>query len=325
MKRSFINTQLITFIAMNIICAGCTPDEKPKQDEKPSKEVKAPQLKGKLVYHNYTSYTSDDSKMYLFDFASHKLTLISEQWNIRNPMNAHFSPDGKKITFMGIGNDTNTWDIFLFDLTTSAPPVNLTPNGGTRDEDPKFSPDGKRIAFKQDFRIAEMNLATGKVTKLSPADYSMPYYNNAGTKLICSKSDGPTSSIVVIDLKTRSIKPLYDAQKVQDYYPINADDKSFYYSVGYAENNRLDQVYRGFWSGLKSKRLPFNALDGNYSDAYPVNKDWLILSSTRTGSLGGYDLYIANTVSGEVFSMNEYNPQINTHKNELGACVFIEK
>ena len=67
-----------------------------------------------------------------------------------------FSPDGKKITFMGIGKDTNTWDIFLYDLTQAAAPINLTATGNTRDEDPKFSPDGKRIVFKQDFRVAEM-------------------------------------------------------------------------------------------------------------------------------------------------------------------------
>ena len=238
-------------------------------------------------------------------------------------MNAHFSPDGKKITFMGIGKDTNTWDIFLYDLTQAAAPTNLTPNHNTRDEDPKFSPDGKRIVFKQDFRVAEMDLTTRAVQVLSPSDCSMPYYNTTGTKLLCSKGDGATSSIEVIDLKTGRITPLYDTPEVQDYYPINVDASSFYYSVGYSKHHAIDQVYRGFWDGRKSERLPFNALDGNYSDAYPVNSQWVLLSSTRVGGLGGYDLYIAHVSTGEIFSMNAYNAQINTSKEELGAAVFV--
>lgn len=317
--------KLLIICSLGLSLFSCNDNDDNNKTETPPVITEAPTLKGKLVYHNYTTYDTEDSKMYIYDFGTNELKCISENWKIRNAMNAHFSPDGKQITFMGIGEDTNTWDIFLYDLSGTAQPVNLTPYDGTRDEDPKFSPDGKRIAFKQDFRVAELNLETGKVTKLSPVDYSMPYYNADGTKLICSKGDGATSSIAVIDIKSKSIKILYDAPKVQDYYPINADETSFYYSVGYSETNRVDQVYRGFWSGLKSKRLPFNNTDGDYSDAYPVNNDWVIICSTRTGSLGGYDLYIANVVSGEIFPMTDYNKNINTAKNELGPCVYIQK
>ena len=320
MNKFWLKTLIICFLSLSFV--NCSGDDN-NATETPPVITDAPSLKGKLIYHNYTTYDMGDSKMYSYDFGTNELKCISENWNIRNAMNAHFSPDGKQITFMGIGEETGTWDIFLYDLSGTTSPVNLTPYGSTRDEDPKFSPDGKRIAFKQDFRVAEMNLETTKVTRLSPADYSMPYYNADGTKLICSKGDGSTSSIAVIDIKSRTIKTLYDAPNVQDYYPINADETSFYYSVGYTETNRIDQVYRGYWSGLKSKRLPFNGTDGDYSDAYPVNSDWVILCSTRKGSLGGYDLYIANAVSGEIFPMTDYNEGINTSKNELGPCVYI--
>lgn len=311
------------FILLSLLGLVCMMGSCQKSQIALTEEGGLPWLKGKLVYHRYSSYGANDSQMYLFDFATKQLKIISEGWNIRNPMNAHFSPDGKKITFMGIGKDTNTWDIFLYDLTQAAAPTNLTPNHNTRDEDPKFSPDGKRIVFKQDFRVAEMDLTTRAVQVLSPSDCSMPYYNTTGTKLLCSKGDGATSSIEVIDLKTGRITPLYDTPEVQDYYPINVDASSFYYSVGYSKHHAIDQVYRGFWDGRKSERLPFNALDGNYSDAYPVNSQWVLLSSTRVGGLGGYDLYIAHVSTGEIFSMNAYNVQINTSKEELGAAVFV--
>jgi Tol biopolymer transport system component len=310
----------LIFCLFGLILINCSDDD---AGDQPSVITEAPELKGKLVYHHYTSYESMDSEMYLYDFESGELKELSGSWNIQNPMNAHFSPDGKYIVFMGIGAETGTWDIFRYELAGTGEPENLTPDGRTRDEDPKFSPDGKRIAFKQDSKVAEMDLETREVSLISASDYSMPYYHADGTRLVCSKGSGSSSSIVVIDIKSKAVSTLYDTPNVQDYYPVNADETSFYYSSGYSENNRIDQVYRGYWSGLKSKRLPFNDTKGDYSDAYPVNGDWVIISSTRSGGRGGYDLYIANVESGEVFPMTGYHEGINTSKNELGASVFI--
>lgn len=294
-------------------------------DDLPPKHDSAPTLKGKLVYHNYTTYESYDSEMWLYDFESDLLVSLSKDWNISNPMNAHFSPDGKSITFMGIGN-TGTWDIYLYNLNDGASPTNLTPTGNTRDEDPKFSPDGKKIIFKQNSRIAEMNLSNREVTILSAGneEYSMPYYNSDGSKIVCSKGIGTESSIVLIDLNTKEAVTLYDVAGVQNYYPIGADEESFYFTVGHSPANRMDQIHRGYWNGLRSKLLPFNKLDGDYSDPYPVDDQWIILSSTRTGTKGEYDLYIANVLTGDIFSMSDYNHKINTSKNELGASIYVQ-
>jgi hypothetical protein len=305
-----------------MVCSS-DPDVKPREEKPPI--TKVPDLNGMMIYHSYTSYDRGDSQMFLFDFTQMKLERISDKWNISNAMNAHFSPDGKSFVFMGVGAETGTWDIFLCQLDAMDAPVNLTATGYTRDEDPKFSPDGKRIAFKRNFRIAEMELATGNVLILSPTDYSMPYYNVEGTKIVCSRGDGATSSIAVIDIQSKVINTLYDVPNVQDYYPIGADATSFYYSSGYSQLNKIDQVYRGFWNGLKSRRMPFNDTDGDYSDAYSAGSDWVVISSTRTGTKGGYDLYIAHAESGEVFTMNEYHSQINTSKNELGATIFLKQ
>ena len=285
-------------------------------------EIKAalPALQGKMVYHSYTSYDALDSKMYLYDFASNQLTCISDNWNIINPMNAHFSPDGKQITFMGINPSTDSWSIYLYELDDLRQPVRLS-TGTDRDEDPKFSPDGKRITFKRNDRVSEMDLATRNVTVLTPAgsSYSMPYYNPDGTKLLCSKDAGQNSSICLIDIQTKAISVLYDKPDVQDYYPIGVDENSFYYTTGYSASNRSDQIYRGYWNGQPSVSLPFNRSNGDYSDAYPVDDQWLVLSSTRSGGRGGYDLYIANAETGEVYSLTDYNTGINTSKEELGA------
>lgn len=283
-------------------------------------------LKGQLLYHTYTNYGANDSEMFLYDFATNKVQNLSSNWNIKNPMNAHVSPDGSHIVFMGISDDTGTWDLFLYELNSTSEPENLTLSGQTRDEDPKFSPDGKRVVFKQDSRIAEMDLDSRKVTRLSPKGYGIPYYNHDGTKVVCTQGDAATSSIAIIDVKSKEIQEtVYDAEGVQDYYPINADQTSFYYSVGLSKTNTVDQVYRGYWSGLRSFKLPFNANDGNYSDAYPIDADWVVLCSTRPDTKGGYDLYVANVKTGDMYSMDLFNPNINSPQQQLGPCYFTKK
>ncbi|WP_270087137.1 TolB family protein [Sphingobacterium sp. SYP-B4668] len=283
-------------------------------------------LKGQLLYHTYTNYGANDSEIFLYDFSSNKVQSLSSGWDIKNPMNAHISPDGTRIVFMGISEDTDSWDIFVYELNSSKPPENLTLIGQTRDEDPKFAPDGKRVVFKQDSRIVEMDLASRKVTRLSPKGYGIPYYNHDGTKVVCTQGDAATSSIAIIDVKSKEIQQtVYDAEGVQDYYPINADQTSFYYSVGLSKTNTVDQVYRGYWSGLRSYKLPFNANDGNYSDAYPIDENWLVLCSTRPDTKGGYDLYVANVHTGDIYSMDLYNTGINSPKQQLGPCYFTKK
>ncbi|MDR2206798.1 MAG: hypothetical protein LBE36_11670 [Flavobacteriaceae bacterium] len=283
-----------------------------------------PVLTGKMVYHHYTSYDALDSEMYLYDFASNQQTWLSENWNIKHPMNAHFSPDGTQITFMGINEPTDSWSIYLYEFG-SLQPIRLSV-GNARDEDPKFSPDGTKIVFKRNERIGEMDLSGNIIDWLTPENlsYSMPYYNSDGTKLVCSKDGHDISSICLIDIQTKVISKLYDKPNVQDYYPIGLDENSFYYTAGFLvpENNNAiyDQVHRGFWDGQTSISLPFNRIDGDYSDAYPIDDHLLILSSTRPGSKGGYDLYIADTKTGAIYSLSNYSNEINTNLEDLGAA-----
>jgi Tol biopolymer transport system component len=234
-----------------------------------------------MVYHRYTSYDALDSEMLLYDFKTDDLQLISKDWDISHAMNAHFSPDGKQITFMGIGTN-RSWCIYLYDLVTQDHPALLV-SGTSRDEDPKFSADGTKIIFKHNLRIAELVLATGSVTYISDAsdEFSMPYYNYDGSQIVCAKGAGVNSSIVAFDIAAKTSRTLYNTPNVHEYYPINADETSFYYAAGFSATNLIDQIYRGFWNGAARVRLPFNGMDGDYSDPYPAGNEWLILSSTR--------------------------------------------
>ncbi|NRF41432.1 DPP IV N-terminal domain-containing protein [Pedobacter foliorum] len=284
-------------------------------------ETGLPAIKGKIVFHNYSIYGSGDSKVYLYDFSTNKLSTLSDQWIVNDPMNAHFSPDGKQIVFMGKPSANDNWDIYLWSLGSSAQPINLTKGNKKRDEDPKFSPDGKNLVFKQDGRMKIMDLSTFGITAVgeSSLEESMPYFTSDGKKLVYAMCDGANSGIYMVNVDGAENKALANAVNVQEYYPIVRDAETYLYSSWYSAGNENDQIYMGYFNGKAPTYLPFNKNNENYSDAYPCGSEYVILSSTRSGTIGGYDLYIAHITSGKIWSLNAYNPKINTTVNELGV------
>ncbi|SVD96357.1 uncharacterized protein METZ01_LOCUS449211, partial [marine metagenome] len=61
-----------------------------------------PLYEGKIVFHSYSDYEAWDGKLFIYDFTEQLLTEISQSWDIDHTLNAHFSPDGSKIVFMGV-------------------------------------------------------------------------------------------------------------------------------------------------------------------------------------------------------------------------------
>lgn len=82
--------------------------------------------------------------------------------------------------------------------------------------------------------------------------------------------------------------------------------------------NRNDQIYCYSWREKTAERLPFCEDNSNASDPCPVDDRWLFFSSTRAGGKGAYDLYVGDSVSGDVSSVAVEG--INTPAEELGAC-----
>ncbi len=316
---------LIIFFWGMMSCGSCSKTSVKTTNPPDTSTSNQPALLGRLIFHSYSCYGCNDSKLYLYDFAANKLTLLSGSWNITNAMNAHFSPDGKRIVFMGIPGASNNWDVFAWRIGSASQPANLTSTfGAARDEDPKFSNDGNKIIFKQNGKMKEMDtlgniLRTFTVTQ---KEASMPYYILGDSAVLYSgrNATGTTADIFKLSLTTNSIQSLSSLPGVEAYYPIVRDDTSFLFTRWYSASNQNDQVYLGSLNGRAFQRLPFNEPDQNYSDAYPVNSRYVILSCTRPGGKGGYDLYVADMVTGERWPLNLYNPGINSVNNELGAC-----
>ena len=291
--------------------------------------VSTASLTGRIAYHSYVSYNDGTSQLFILDLVTGALTNISSRWtNLKDPMNAHWSPDGLKLVFMArpkkAGNKYSAWfDVFLYTVGQSGNPVDLTKTPSLHDEDPKFSPDGSKIVYKvRPSTLKEMDLngnVLNTIVSSSGPQRSMPYYTADANTIWYSEqlTDAATASIHQINVNGANNIVVVDTPNTPDYYPIRDTVGLFLYTHWFSTANLHDQVY--MYNGIESVSLPFNTPDANYSDAYPVNTQYVVLSSTKSGGQGAYDLYIADRTTGAIWSMNGYNPGVNTNRNELAA------
>jgi Tol biopolymer transport system component len=290
-----------------------------------------PVQEGRLVFHSYSDYAAWDGRLYMLDLAGKTTVEISKNWNIDHAINAHFSPDGSQLTFMGDDRgEPRDWDVYLWSVDSDEQPVNLTHGYNTRDEDPKFSPDGRKIVFKQTYwdnrsksfkyDLKELDLSGNIIQTITPDnsdEESMPYYTMDGSRVLYSKGAGATADIYMIDLDGTGDRALCASYNIQEYYPIARDDSSFLFTRWFSAGNAHDQIYLGNFSGKAPVRLPFNEANAENADPYPVGPDYVIFSSTR-GSSNDYDLYLGNIHDGQVWSLSGFG--INSVYQQLGSC-----
>lgn len=260
----------------------------------------------------------------MVEFAVNSVTEISTDWEIEHVMNAHFSPDGTQLVFMGDqrGGERD-WDVFLWTIGSSDDPQNLTESWGTRDEDPKFTPAGT-IVCKSNFDLIEMD-TTGAVLGALTSDgaaleQSMPFATSDGSQVIYALGAGENSDLHRMERDGTNDVVVQGTTGIQEYYPIVRDEETYLFTRWVSDTNVHDQVYLGHWDGTPAEALPFNDEDSNASDAYPFGTDAVLVSSTRYGGSGGYDLYVADLDSDSMMSLSEWNPLINTPLNELGVA-----
>jgi uncharacterized protein (TIGR02145 family) len=284
-----------------------------------------PITEGKLVFHSYSDYENWDGKLFLYDFSNQSLVEISQNWNIDHVINAHFSPDGNYLVFMGVPqglHDREYWDIYLWEVGDGYP-ENLTQGNGIPDEDPKFSPDGYNIIFKRNDDIMEMDLEGNNVISItndgSMNEDSMPFYTSDGLYVIYARGADANSDIYEISLNDYNYNPpLQNIPNLQEMYPITLDDNSYLYARWVSESNHNDQIYLGTFEE-EPLNIPFNNENANDSDPYPVQgTDFIIFSSDRPGGQGGWDLYVGDINYSNPISLDNFG--LNTSNHELGAC-----
>jgi Tol biopolymer transport system component len=321
---------------------GTAPDSEPLRcidnsdsvaslNETVTTTVLAPVLSGRIVYHSYVSYNDGTSQLYVLNLGTGTVTNLSSRWsNLTDPMNAHWSPDGTKIVFMARpkkGSGYSAWfDVFLYTIGQSGNPINLTNTSSRHDEDPKFSPNGSRIVYRvRPSTILEMDLSgttRNTIISSSGAERSMPYYTpDASAVWFTSRpsgGSGTATSIHRINLNGSNESVPVDTTGITDFYPIADPIGQFLYSRTVSASNLFGQIY--LFNGTQNLSLPFNTPDADYSDAFPVGTQYIVLSSTRAGGKGGYDLYLSDRATGAIWPLSSYSPTVNTAREELGAA-----
>ena len=295
---------------------------------KPAK-VDIHDLNGTLIFHRYSDYASWDATMWSLDLKSGSFNQIDKNWTtVVSPINAHVSSDGQYLTLMGSaaglpalnGEAHYDWDVFIshWEGTAWSDPTNLTGPNNKRDEDPKFSPDGKTIAYKEDGILATVASTGGTKTYLSigKAHSSMPYYRTNGADLLFERQGK-------IMLKTSTGDKVMDpgVGGESSYYPIGVDNERFLFTR--VQDSKHDGIRWGYYDGRPSTDLFFNNDTWDSSDSYPFQdaKDFIFLVSGDVNiPKGGYNLVIADLHAEKVVNIDDLYGDINSHQQELGPA-----
>lgn len=271
---------------------------------------------GWLLWHSYSNYSALDSKLYLRnpDGKTDEIT-----GDFIHAMNGSFGTSPDQITFMAIDSKADEWDIFIAENGKTR---NLTQNSGFRNEDPKWSPDGKSIVFKRGrwnndinsfaYDLALLDVKTMEVTMLTDdiAEEAMPDFSADGKTIYYTGYKEGIGTIYAMDIASGKISTIYSENGVNAYYPIvNGND--LYFTKWYSKDNHCDQLVR--WDGKKLYELPINSDKYDCSDSCPIDSGKVIFSSTMNGS---YDLYCYD--GSNITPLSELNSDIN----ELGADFF---
>lgn len=272
--------------------------------------------KGWLLWHTYSEYTALDSKMYLRTPDGNTEEISGD---FVHAMNGSFGVTPEQITFMAIDKAADEWDIYLYDNGNIK---NLTQNSGFRNEDPKWSPDGKQIVFKRGYwdnsigdfvyDLALLDINTQEVTMLTNdrAEDAMPFFSEDGKYIYFTRYTDSIGSICRMDTITHEIVDVYSENGVTSYYPI-VKGQRVYFAKWYSTYNHCDQMM--CYDGSKVFSLPFNSEQYDCSDPCPITDDTMIYSGTANGE---YDLYYYD---GRI---SVRLTELNGEQNELGADFY---
>jgi hypothetical protein len=284
-------------------------------------------LTGKLFYHRYGEYGDWASKLFELDLATGRLVRIDKEWSsAKSPLNAHPNAAGTAITFMGTatGLEENEWDVFVsqWNGTAWADPINLTGPNGKRDEDPKFSPNGHTITYKENGVLAtiEMDGTNKQMLTEGKPESSMPFFTSDGLGLLFEREGS-----IWLRNQDGSERKLWKKKLTSAYYPINVNRDRFLFTE--VQTSRHDRLMFGFYNGNKATPLFFGSNDCDNSDAYPYKqaKRFVFYVSTcpipfKALYRGGYNIMLADRKLKKVYSVDAFNTRVNSDLLELGPA-----
>ena len=323
-------------------------------------------LRGKIAFQRQTgARDTSDAKIYVYTLGSSTAPFcLNDNWqpaaggtlpdNLRNTINPQFSLDGKRVIFGAISgaaaDKTEQSNVIACNVDGS----NLRKLAGSsqsRDEDPKFSPDGRSIIYKHNTNQIWIMNADGTNQRAfvnpqpSATERGMPAVTADGKTVVFTdavgapegKSVAPYQNIYKCPPAGGTRIAVAATPDLEEYYPAPWTGGRILYTrwADVPEGQHYDQIYVNSGNTNIALPAPLNTSPFDSSDPAPINDLLLAFSSTRTGSDsngttktdGTYDLYIGDASTGQIWSFQTLNPNVpinTTEQSELGAAIWLD-
>ncbi|MEJ1967488.1 MAG: hypothetical protein WDN03_02445 [Rhizomicrobium sp.] len=279
------------------------------------------------------AYIDEDANiLYIYDFKTGTRTQPSFTnspafTDIGNPV---WTPDGQGIVFPAVQSDH--WKLFYWKVSASPSAAVELATGGSRNEDPHFLPNGKKLVWKRDFGIATADVSpdgSGNPTLSNVVqvftgssgtnEYSGPVYSPTGKYIYYWKGVGADSQIARYETITATNVLYPKTSGLSFYYPQMTDLYDFFYTR-WADTSERDTIYVYF--GYSHMMLEWNAADcaASKADAAPADEDLFLYSRLvpNTGSPGShFNLFLGRLSDGNSWSLPTANG--STDDNMVGA------
>lgn len=300
----------------------------------------------------------DDKRSHIFvvDGATGAARQITDgqEWDDTDPQ---WSPDGKTIAFVSdrtgkAFEDSRNTDIFT--IPAAGGPLTKISDHAEQDTSPRFSPDGKTIAFlgattrieHPKLYVAPANGGTASQRAVDNADYLMSNLQwTSNTTLVFESGDRGTFHVFTADLKSKSVKPLVVGERAvrsvsiagsQMAYLVNdfknLDDIYVARAADASGERRLTTHNRELFQGLdlaNVERMQYKSTDGWAIDGFLVKpvgfvegKKYPLLLNIHGGPAGQYgvDWYHEFQVyAGKGYGVFFANPRGSTGYGERFA------
>lgn len=210
-------------------------------------------LADELLFRHWDEYSDGyRSHIFIFDLESQKILDLtpgdfeSPIFSLGGPTNYDFSPDGKELCFasnrdksssisQAITTNSDLWIV----STQGGEAVNITSSNLAWDGSPKYSPDGKYIAYRRQskpgyesdlFQLALYNRQT-KTTEIISEGFDnwindFEWNKDSKTIYFTAEEKGATP-IYKIDIQTKKISKVIDAQAI-DAFVVSNDESKIY-------------------------------------------------------------------------------------------------
>lgn len=214
-------------------------------------------------------------------------------FQLGGPVQYAFSPDGKEMVFVSnrdkvpaSSTNNDLWLLSLTDLT--AKPRNITESNKAYDGSPKYSPDGKYIAYRMQklpgyesdlFRLALYDRATGKTEVLTESfrDWVDDYaWAEDSRSLFFSGSWRGKVPVHRVDIASKQVTQVVADKSIDAFAFSNSDRKLFYIRRGIAEPAEIFSADMVSGKAANNRQITnVNAAVVNEVDIRPAEEMWI--------------------------------------------------